>query len=76
MTERKNILIFQTSVEAWDTVLKLKPVLDQLVEETGRWNFDLEDCDRILRIESTHLIAQQVVDKLRRNGILIKELED
>ena len=74
--KRKNILVFQTSVEVWETVLKIKPVLDSLVGDRGRWNFDLEDCDRILRVESNHLIAQQVVDILRRNGILIKELED
>ncbi|MFC4873485.1 hypothetical protein [Negadavirga shengliensis] len=76
MFKRKNILVFRTSVEAWETVLKIKPLLDRLVEDTGRWNFDLEDCDRILRVESNHLIAQQVVDLLRKNGIFIKELEE
>jgi hypothetical protein len=76
MFKHKNILVFRTSVEARETVLKIKPLLDRLVEDTGRWNFDLEDCDRILRVESNHLIAQQVVDLLRKNGIFIKELED
>lgn len=31
-------------------------------------NFDLHDCDRILRIESRHVSAREVVDLVLQNG--------
>lgn len=45
------ISIFKTSVKTEKDILKLKPYLNELLSLTN-WNFDLEDCDNIFRIES------------------------
>ena len=40
------------------------------------WNIDLEDCDRILRVEATTLQAAAVIHHLRRAGFWCEELDD
>ena len=49
----------------------------QLDELLGRhWNFDLEDCDHILRVIADDLLIQNIVDILVANGFSCEELED
>ena len=45
------VLVFSTSVESKDHVSKLTPLLDSFVGN-GKWNFALDDADRILHIVS------------------------
>lgn len=71
----KRILVFRTSVESALQVKKLKPLLDGLLQEYESWNFDLEDCDRILRIESARLSPVVIVNRLEREGFKCVELE-
>ncbi|GAB3243645.1 hypothetical protein GCM10027346_40590 [Hymenobacter seoulensis] len=40
----------------------------------GRWSFDLDDCDRVLRLESNTGNARPVIDLLMRNGFRCEEL--
>lgn len=46
------IYLFRTTVNTETQVQELQPYLDKLVP-SSQWNFDLEDCDNIFRIEST-----------------------
>ncbi|WP_421804183.1 hypothetical protein [Flagellimonas sp.] len=48
----KTILVFKTSVKQKGEVNQLRPWLNKLVNSNGCWNFDLEDCDKILRVET------------------------
>ena len=41
-----------------------------------KWNFDLEDCDRILRVEAFTLQASVIIEKLNLEGFFCAELED
>jgi hypothetical protein len=34
----------------------------------GKINFDLQDCDRILRVDKQGLVPEKVVSLLQRNG--------
>ena len=45
------VLLFKTSVCNQTDISKLKVHLANAIKN-GKWNFDLEDCDNILRIES------------------------
>lgn len=45
----------ETSVETNEDFKILKPKLDK-VSTINRWNFDLEDCDNILRIDSSKVL--------------------
>lgn len=49
--------VFKTSVDNADQIAMLRPYLDSWLG-SGTWNFDLNDCDRILRTPGTIAPAQ------------------
>jgi len=71
----KNILVFKTSVLGRAQVRVLGPLLNQLMDKNGRWNFDLEDCDNILRVETQRLEAATIARLLHKNGFHCEELQ-
>ena len=68
------IFIFKTSVSTKRHVKNLKPHINKLLPET-KWNFDLDDCDKILRIDSEENIALKVIDVLILHRFYCEELE-
>ena len=44
------IFVFKTNVDSISKVKKVTPKLNRLFPNS-KWNFDLEDCDNILRFE-------------------------
>jgi hypothetical protein len=74
-TTAMNVLVFKTSVETLDHIQYLSPKLDALAGQ-GSWNFDLTDCDRILRIVSNELEANETAMLLNNFGFVCCELED
>lgn len=70
-----NVLVFKTSVENRDHITHLTPVLDSLAGR-GAWNFDLTDCDRILRIVSDQVNPQTAMHLINSLGFMCHELED
>lgn len=41
-----------------------------------KWSFDLEDCDRVLRVETNSLSPEEINHVLRTAGFDCEELED
>ncbi len=70
----KTILVFRTSVSNKGRVKNLTPYLDRLINENGRWNFDLEDCDNILRVETERPDVVAISNLLRKQGYVCEEL--
>jgi len=70
-----NVLVFKTSVETTDHVNRLSPKLNALAGY-GSWNFDLSDCDRILRIVSDHVNPETAIQLINSLGFVCHELED
>lgn len=68
------ISVFKTNVTNRKEMETLKPLLDAHLE-IAKWNFDLEDCDNILRIDSINEITECTVKILRDNGFECEELE-
>lgn len=69
------ISVFKTSVTNTKEIEILKPHLDTHLE-FAKWNFDLEDCDNILRIDSENEITQPTIKILKDNGFDCEELDD
>jgi hypothetical protein len=69
------VLVFKTSVETAQHVKLLKPLLDTAAGK-GKWNFALDDCDRILRIVSECVNPITAINLLKENGYECAELED
>lgn len=68
------VMVFKTSVQTKAEVHNLAPLLDQTVG--GRWNFDLDDCDKVLRIECPLSDSDTVIALLEQQGYACAELRD
>lgn len=68
------IYIFKTSVMTQKAVKKLTEKLNQFIPNS-KWNFDLEDCDKILRVESREVNAIQIIEFLNKYKFECLELE-
>lgn len=66
------ILVFKTNVSTGDEIRQLSFGLSSLVSQ---WNFDLEDCDKILRVVG--MVTPHEINKLlEQEGFLCEELVD
>lgn len=68
------IHIFKTSVRTKRQVKKLKPYINTLLP-TEKWNFDLQDCDKILRIDSDENIVLKITGLLNTHEFNCEELK-
>lgn len=70
----QTVLVFKTSVKEHDEVKQLRPLLNKLICQNGKWNFDLEDCDNILRVETQQLKPMHISATLQQLGFYCEEL--
>jgi hypothetical protein len=70
------VLVFKTSVQHKAEIDFLAPELNRLLNKRGLWNFDLDDCDKILRIDSSALQTEEIIRLLNGLGFYCAELED
>ncbi|MCJ8208804.1 hypothetical protein MUY27_03730 [Mucilaginibacter sp. RS28] len=68
------IMVFRTSVREQREVSRIANLLQD--QNIKRWNFDLEDCDRILRVDAPDLSPSQIEHVLQGAGFECRELED
>lgn len=72
---KNTVLVFKTSVEKEQDVDQLRPLLDQMINPGERWNFDLEDCDKILRVETRQVESWTITAVLAQRGFYCTALE-
>jgi hypothetical protein len=68
------VYVFRTSVSGSNEVRQLQPELNGILNRNGHWNFDLEDCDNILRVETSVLRARAIASVLHKAGFECEEL--
>jgi hypothetical protein len=68
------IYVFKTSVKTKLQIRKLKPHIDKRLPKT-EWNFDLQDIDNILRVESEENIVLIITDLLKTHHFSCEELD-
>lgn len=68
------IFVFKTSVGSKEQANALKPYMDQLLPR-AKWNFDLDDCDNVLRIDSDVDVIAPVIQLLHKHQFHCEELE-
>lgn len=66
--------VFKTNVEKVHQATTLVNELRQHFPES-KINFDLDDCDKILRIEGHHFLTDKVMVLLEENGFKCRLLE-
>lgn len=68
------IYVFKTSVKNKRHIRQLSPLLNNLLRQS-KWNFDLADCDKILRIDSEENIVSKIKGLLNIHRFYCEELE-
>lgn len=69
------IFVFKTNISnRWQTRRLRKQFEEQL--QVSYSSFDLEDCDKVLRIESSFEVTNQVIQLMQENGFSCEELVD
>ena len=65
--------VFKTSVASKKQVQTVGSFLNILLP-SEEWNFDLEDCDKILRVETEEVAPETVITILTSQGFYCDEL--
>ena len=68
------IYVFKTSVKNKSQVRKLNPDINKILSNE-KWNFDLEDCDKILRVDSEENVVVRIIDLLSTHKFDCEEIE-
>ena len=56
----EGVLVFRTALKSRGDVNRVAPLLDQIAGR-GRWHVDLEDWEKVLRIETSHVQPCRVI---------------
>ena len=67
------ILVFKTNISCKEELKKIGSILSEEKNIT-RWTVDLEDVDKVLRIECEHIYPLSVIKILRGAGFTCEEL--
>ena len=62
------VFVFKTNVKTRKDASGLEPQLNQALNKKSEWNFDLKDCDCILRVENPNVKAVKLIEILKNNG--------
>ena len=74
-TQCPTILVFRTSIQLDGDVQQIACLINS-ESRISKWNVDLHDVDKVLRIETYQLEAQEVIRLVIRAGYQCEELED
>jgi len=74
-TQLTDLFIFRTNIAKKSDFSRLKGNLEK---EQGirSCTIDLEDCDKVLRVECENITMNKIVEEVTRHGFLCEELED
>jgi len=78
LPQKKNavtLLIFKTNIGSKKQVAKVAKLLND-EDEILRWNIDLQDIDRVLRIEAINVGKHKIISIIENAGFFCEELAD
>jgi hypothetical protein len=69
----REVLLLKSSPHNYNDMKNMAIVLDNHPRIVA-WNIDLDDCDKIIRIECEKLKAEEIINSLYQIGIWAEEL--
>ena len=69
------ISVFKTNIQYKKQVRKISPLLNS-ISDINRWNIDLHDCDKVLRIEADKHLFKEITNLIKQAGYHCEELTD
>ncbi|WP_036602772.1 hypothetical protein [Olivibacter sitiensis] len=71
----EQVFIFKTSVDTRRKVKKVSTLLESM-RSVQQWNFNLDDCDKIMRVVTDEDVKPQMIEEmLRMENIFCENLE-
>ena len=70
-----SILVFKTNINRKKDVRRIAPILNEFIGITN-WNVATDDIDKVLRIQTQVLEAQDIIRLLNQAGYFCQELPD
>ncbi len=74
-TQVNDLLIFRTNIDKKSEFLSIKYDL-QKIAGVRLCTIDLDDCDRVLRVECENVPLDRIVEEVARHGFVCEELAD
>ncbi len=74
-TQVNDLLIFRTNIDKRSEFLSIKYDL-QKIAGVRLCTIDLDDCDRVLRVECENVPLDRIVEEVARHGFVCEELAD
>ncbi|KAA6340388.1 hypothetical protein EZS27_011729 [termite gut metagenome] len=71
--EVREILLLKSSPHNYNDVKKMAFVLNNQPRIVA-WNIDLDDCDKIIRIECEGLKVEEIINSLSQIGIWVEDV--
>lgn len=71
---QKQILIYRTSIKGKKDIKQIEALFAQF-PQICKWNVDLEDWEKILRIECRGMLSKDISETLQTIHIDVEELE-
>lgn len=69
------VYVFKTSIKNDKDINQLSPYLNKILD-ISNWNFDLDDCDNILRVVSDKDIREEIFQLMKSLSFDCEELTD
>jgi hypothetical protein len=69
------ILVFKTDIHNHTEIEAIASIIG-ILPTVSRWNVDLQDVDKILRVESREACARNIEEVLQKAGFYCEELAD
>lgn len=69
------VYVFKTSVHTPEEYQLLKGLITTKFPAVQKWSIDLEDCDKVLRVESWTDITRLLIQELKSIDICATELD-
>jgi hypothetical protein len=73
LLKMKEVYVFKTSVKTEGQIKEAGRLLDSF-KSIIKIDFDPEDCDNIVRIESSEMITDKIISLFKANGLYCEEL--
>lgn len=68
-----NVLVFKTNLRFKKDIERVKHLLEKLTN-IEHWNIDRDDIDKVLRVQSSTVCSEQIVDIIKSAGYACEEL--
>ena len=70
----KHIFVFKTNIHSHYDKLIITERLERK-KEIEEWSIDLQDCDRVLRVVTPSITAEEIIELIKETGYECHELE-